>query len=242
LTGATSNSGDEFGSAVAFDGDWAVVGAPGNDGTGAGYVFSRDSTGWVERCRLALDGGGGSLGAAVALSGKSALLGDPTSNATILQGGAAYLFDVDSVQGYGCTAANPPGSLVPVSGAPALGRTWTLGVHNPLGTQPAGSLAYLGVGGAPAAYPCGDLVPNWGMAGAGASGELLLASAPEPILVGPTAWDGLSPAPVALTLPADPAFAGQTIFVQGLMLDTSGAQVGIGLTEAVSACIGVPVP
>ena len=63
LTALDGNDGDEFGRSVALDGDTAVVGAPGADkgvagegqvtGTGAAYVFIRDSAGsWTQPAKL----------------------------------------------------------------------------------------------------------------------------------------------------------------------------------------------
>jgi hypothetical protein len=53
---------DLFGSAVALDGDLAVVGAPGADpaavgyGSGAAYVFERTTAGWVQSVLVPSDG------------------------------------------------------------------------------------------------------------------------------------------------------------------------------------------
>ena len=66
LTASDGNDGDEFGQSVALDGDTAVVGAPGADkgeagegqvtGTGAAYVFIRDSAGsWTQAAKLTAD-------------------------------------------------------------------------------------------------------------------------------------------------------------------------------------------
>ena len=48
LTASDGAANDEFGTAVAVDGDTIVVGAPGDDsGKGSGYVFVKPGTGWA---------------------------------------------------------------------------------------------------------------------------------------------------------------------------------------------------
>jgi hypothetical protein len=84
---------DNFGIAVALDGDRALVGAWGKAFVGAAYVFERDGTGaWHETAKL-LSGdslsGTALFGQSVALSGERALVGDRTQ-------GAAYVFERDA--------------------------------------------------------------------------------------------------------------------------------------------------
>ncbi|MEM7308352.1 MAG: hypothetical protein AAF682_16855 [Planctomycetota bacterium] len=247
LTGTAQGAGEELGWSVAFEDGWAVVGAPGHDGSagsgGAAYVFSRETGGWVERCLLEADETTQVLGAAVALDGKLAVVGDQLADSVFPDVGAAFVFKTDSVQGYGCTDLNPAGSLVELGGAPVVGQVWQLGVDNPLGTQLPGSQAFVGVSQVPPpGFPCGTAVPGWGMGGPGAEGELLLATAPQPVQLGPSTWDGVSPAAVALPLPDDSAFVGVTLYAQGLLIGAAGSAVDVGLTEALSACLGVDVP
>ncbi|RFC45515.1 MAG: FG-GAP repeat-containing protein [Verrucomicrobia bacterium] len=103
-----SNTGaqDEFGKAVAIDGNVAVIGAPGEDGgaktvngngadntaanSGAAYVFVRSGKLWVQQAYLkASDGVTGALfGTSVAVSGSTAVVGAPQQGDT----GAAYVF------------------------------------------------------------------------------------------------------------------------------------------------------
>jgi hypothetical protein len=96
---------DQFGYSVALAGDRALVGAPGKDADrGAGHVFVRDGSSWVEEQKLVASDGAGSsqgglvsgdhLGVSVALAGERALLG--AYDHGDLQG-AAYVF----VQGDG---------------------------------------------------------------------------------------------------------------------------------------------
>lgn len=56
FTSGDGLGGDQFGSEVAFSGDWAVVGAPtddeGGSDRGAAFVFERVGGAWVERQKL----------------------------------------------------------------------------------------------------------------------------------------------------------------------------------------------
>src|SRR5207302_1799590 len=72
LSASDSMAGGQFGFSVAFDGDTALVGAPGtNGGTGAAYVFVRRGTRWLQQARLRTSDSlaGDELGTAVSLSG-----------------------------------------------------------------------------------------------------------------------------------------------------------------------------
>jgi hypothetical protein len=87
---------DNFGSAVAMDGDWAVIGSPFAGNSGSAYVFHRTMSGWVETQELkasdATDFMG--FGLAVALSGSTLAVGaswDTPQGITV--GGSVYVFD-----------------------------------------------------------------------------------------------------------------------------------------------------
>jgi len=91
---------ENFGSAVAVDGDTALVGTPDDDpngpSSGSVYVFERVEDGWVQRAKLATDDGqrDDQFGIAVAVEGDTALVGAPeatTANGTST--GAAYVFE-----------------------------------------------------------------------------------------------------------------------------------------------------
>ena len=60
-------AGDHLGSAVAIQGDTAVVGAP--DGAGAAYVFVRRGDRWVQEAKLLPSGSAPGFGGTVAISG-----------------------------------------------------------------------------------------------------------------------------------------------------------------------------
>jgi uncharacterized protein (TIGR03437 family) len=73
--------GDQFGAAVALDGDTALVGAPKDDvganaDQGSAYVFTRSGVSWAQQPRLnTTPAPGDHFGAAVALSGDKAMIG-----------------------------------------------------------------------------------------------------------------------------------------------------------------------
>ena len=140
------------------------------------------------------------------------------------------------VQSYGC-GVNPSGSLRVLSGGAAVGRMLTLGVDNPLGAQTPGSPAFLMLSVAPdPGYPCGTMLPGFGMASG--PGELLLAlSGPGSTSLGPVIWRGSgAPAVFGLALPQNPELIGLTLFFQGAIADT-GSATGIGLSDALSVTI-----
>ena len=144
---------------------------------------------------------------------------------------------------YGC-GVNPAGSISVLSGVPSLGATVVLGLDNPLGTQAVGSIPFLVLVLSPDAnFPCGTSIPNSGMGGAGARGELLISlEPPTPIvrvLVGPP-WRGArTPSPISVAIPNDLTLLGSSVFAQGLMLDpTAEFGVKFGLTDAVELRVG----
>ncbi|MBX3727073.1 MAG: hypothetical protein KF823_14280 [Xanthomonadales bacterium] len=82
--GDTSDVQVRFGDAVAIDGDWMLVGVPERRGAGgqvrgAAFVFRRDAAGEWETHQFLQFGAGGDArcGAAVALSGRHAVIGCP---------------------------------------------------------------------------------------------------------------------------------------------------------------------
>ena len=143
---------------------------------------------------------------------------------------------------YGCDAA-VRGSLSVLSGAPRIGTTVTLGVDNPLGTQGPNSRAYLWMSTrADTAYPCGTPLANFGMAGPGAMGEILVNRSSGILLKTVTGgvWSTPgTPAPVPLAMPTALAWIGQSVYVQGYLVDsriTYGVRAGV--TDALKLLIG----
>ena len=94
---------DAFGSAVAIDGETAVVGAPGADevadGAGAVYVFLRDpDSSWAETIKLTAPDGmaGDAFGMAVAIDDDLLVVGAPFADSiAAAQSGAAYVYRRD---------------------------------------------------------------------------------------------------------------------------------------------------
>ena len=82
ITGDDVEIGDEFGAALAVDGDRLLVGSPGRDGgRGGAQVFERGDDGqWVQRVAFVppADGEIRGAGTAVALSGDAVFLGAPS--------------------------------------------------------------------------------------------------------------------------------------------------------------------
>ncbi|MEO0650478.1 MAG: hypothetical protein AAFZ65_07360, partial [Planctomycetota bacterium] len=129
-----------------------------------------------------------------------------------------------------------------ISGSAAIGETLEVGIANPLGTQPAGSLALAIVGFTPSvAFPCGTSIPGFGMAGPGAAGELLLDLS-GPLLTFPAAQPWAGPgttANVDLPFPNSASLAGLELFVQGALIDPLGLSgVAVGLTEGLALQLG----
>ncbi len=107
LTANDGDSGDEFGSRVALDGDTVVVGALGDEdpngktddplgGAGSVYVFTRGDEGWTQEQKLVADDGDPAdvFGSSVTLDGNALVVGaqqDDEPNGE--SAGAAYVFD-----------------------------------------------------------------------------------------------------------------------------------------------------
>jgi len=100
LTATDAAAYDYFGYAVALDGDTALVGARGDDLTGANdagsvYVFVRTDGVWTEAAKLTANdaAAGDRFGTAVALEGNIALIGaDLDDHLGGTDAGAAYVF------------------------------------------------------------------------------------------------------------------------------------------------------
>lgn len=125
---------DEFGNAVAVDGDTIVVGANGADDpngehAGAAYVFTLSSSGWAQQAKLVASDGtrGDQFGYSVALDGDTIVIGpfgvdDP-------EGGSAYVFTRDGSTWSETTLLTPDdgdkgdnfGGSVALDGATAVG-------------------------------------------------------------------------------------------------------------------------
>ena len=105
-------AGDQFGSSVAISGNYAIVGTGLEDGSsngtadsGAAYIFEFTAGGWNEKQILRASNleGGDQFGGSVAISGNYAIVGarleDGSSTSTEFNGGAAYIFERDTISG-----------------------------------------------------------------------------------------------------------------------------------------------
>ena len=101
LTASDGAPGDRFGQAVSLDGDFALVGAVGDDDNGdiagSAYIFHRVGTTWVEQEKLKPADGAAfdNFGRSASLSGNSALLGAGGDDDNGPYSGSAYLFHYD---------------------------------------------------------------------------------------------------------------------------------------------------
>ncbi len=95
LTASDGAAGDEFGVAVAINGDNAIVGAPGDDDrgnfSGSAYVFERVGGAWTQTAKLTADDGaaGDQFGWSLAIDGDSAIIGAWADGSG---SGSAYVF------------------------------------------------------------------------------------------------------------------------------------------------------
>ncbi|MDP8238925.1 MAG: T9SS type A sorting domain-containing protein, partial [Candidatus Hatepunaea meridiana] len=84
--------GDYFGCSVTISGDYAVVGAYGDDdGAGSAYIFVRDGANWTEQAKLTADDAetGDRFGYSVFINGDYAVVG---AHGDGYKTGSAYIF------------------------------------------------------------------------------------------------------------------------------------------------------
>ncbi len=100
LTASDGAAYDDFGYSVSISGDYAIIGAYGDDvdgnaNQGSAYVFQRSGTSWTQQAKLtAFDGVGGDIfGNSISISGDYAIIG---ANGDDVDGntnqGSAYVF------------------------------------------------------------------------------------------------------------------------------------------------------
>jgi hypothetical protein len=111
LLPADAGPEQQFGYALALFGSRALIGAPGTDeagfGSGAAYLFKRDSTGaWQQIARLAASDAGAldEFGAAVSLFGDRALIGAFADEDLGPVSGSAYVFECSAAGTWSQTA------------------------------------------------------------------------------------------------------------------------------------------
>ncbi|HYL37362.1 MAG TPA: FG-GAP repeat protein [Bryobacteraceae bacterium] len=91
LTSSDGVPGDRFGSSVSVSGSTILVGAPGQAGQGAAYVFTQTGTSWSQQAKLTASDGntGDAFGSSVSLSGGTGVVGAPGK---AKREGAVYVF------------------------------------------------------------------------------------------------------------------------------------------------------
>jgi len=98
LTASDGSSDDNFGFSVAIEGDFAIVGAYGDDdqgsASGSAYIFQRSGGSWVEQTKLTASDGSSddNFGWSVAISGDYALVGAHSDDDQGSYSGSAYIF------------------------------------------------------------------------------------------------------------------------------------------------------
>ena len=86
-------AGDQFGWAVAIEGDRAIVTAPGDDGRGSAYGFVWTGAAWAQRSKIVPQGTlDGTYGLSVAMSGDRAIVGMSSDTGTIIRG-TAFVYE-----------------------------------------------------------------------------------------------------------------------------------------------------
>ncbi len=94
---------DLYGSSVSVDGDWAVVGKPGDSesgaGSGAAYVYARSGSAWslAQKLKASAPVSGGYFGVTVAMSGDVLAVGAPHDPGPgVADSGAVFVFERDA--------------------------------------------------------------------------------------------------------------------------------------------------
>ena len=116
LTASDGNIFDEFGCSVSVSGDYAIIGARGDDNndllSGSAYIFKRDGTNWTQEDKLlALDREADDwFGYSVSIDGDYAIVGSPRDDESGYDSGSAYIFKRTG------TSWNQENKLIPLDG------------------------------------------------------------------------------------------------------------------------------
>jgi hypothetical protein len=99
LTASDAAVGDNFGASVAISGDYAIVGAHGNEdagnNTGSAYVFNRSGSAWSQQAKLTASDAAADdeFGRSVGISGDYAIVGGRGNDDAGSASGSAYVFN-----------------------------------------------------------------------------------------------------------------------------------------------------
>ncbi|HYE53351.1 MAG TPA: FG-GAP repeat protein [Chitinophagaceae bacterium] len=96
ITASDGVANDNFGTSVAIDGDYLVVGTSNHQqATGAAYIFVRNGNTWTQQARIQHNDAeiGDDFGRAVAIQGNKVVVGAPgNDNGQYINQGSAYIF------------------------------------------------------------------------------------------------------------------------------------------------------
>ena len=101
LTPIDSKAEDEFGHSVSISGDYAIIGAYGDDDagneSGAAYVFKRDGETWTEEAKLKASNAaeGDRFSRSLSISGDYIVIGAKHGYGAVTNSGTAYIFKRD---------------------------------------------------------------------------------------------------------------------------------------------------
>jgi hypothetical protein len=102
LTASDGDSDDAFGISVSISGDYAFVGAYGDDdngiNSGSAYIFKKDGSNWIEKQKLTASDGDevDQFGRSISISGKYAIVGaNYDDDNGVYYSGSAYIFERD---------------------------------------------------------------------------------------------------------------------------------------------------
>lgn len=143
LTASDGNQFEHFGSAVALDGDTALIGAPyadigANNSQGAAYFFTRSGSSWTQQAKVTYLFGDPDdhFGTAVALDGDTALIGAPYRDVgSKWDQGSAFVFNYSGgVWSFQVQLTSPTGTYYDYLGQSVAlcGDTALLGAPNQL--------------------------------------------------------------------------------------------------------------
>ncbi|MCK5194773.1 MAG: FG-GAP repeat protein [Desulfobulbaceae bacterium] len=150
---ASDSSGlSKFGQSVAISGDYAIVGAYGDNGngasSGAAYIFHYNGTSWVEMQKITANDASSwnKFGQSVAISGDTAIIGAYGDNDRGESAGAAYIFHLDGsnwsqsqkLTAFDTTAWDQFGQSVAISGDYAI-----IGAYGDSDNGPLSGSAYI---------------------------------------------------------------------------------------------------
>ncbi len=99
LIASDGTYGDYFGRSVSISGDYAIIGADGDDdnggNSGSAYIFQRDATSWIEQDKLIASDGAqlDNFGCAVSISGDYAVAGAYQDDDNGSSSGSIYIFN-----------------------------------------------------------------------------------------------------------------------------------------------------